>query len=363
MSFARDLRNKLEASLQPKLAKANPLRTFGFSSELLKLGLSEDELYAHVYATARILMKRMHPDLAAENHEIEAHQLRVSEAFGLLKSRELFGKWLRDFREEIDAENAEITILREGGRELQRVNATYRKIAAGAVAEAKVLRQGYEAATEAFQRYLLMRTLALRGGGVFSAEQSLAIRVMRFRLYEDCNKRRTTLCRRRGEELFPVKGIRRRDVESVPGAPASSELSIGFEALRQLLTTRVIHPVIGISFQEFTSSFGHYTEAVYYPTGERVILGSVLPAELKDHRPGTRVTSWVPYGALFPILRNEVYPGVVLVSDDVRRWFSRGPDTESQLKLLRGKLARIPRDKDRVHASDIVVEVRSSDPP
>ncbi|HXK39649.1 MAG TPA: hypothetical protein VJ837_02345 [Candidatus Paceibacterota bacterium] len=360
MSDARHLRKELEASLQPQLARANPLRTLGFSTELLKLGLSEDELYDHVYATARILMKRMHPDREG-NDEIQGQQRNVSEAFGLLKNRPLFGNWVRDFREGLDAGRSEVNILKQAADELRRSSEAYRGIAAKATSEARSLRQEHEVATEAFQRYLLMRRLVLRGGSVFSSEQTLAIQVMSFRLYEDRNKRRVTICRRHGEELFPLKGIRRRDVEGVPGAPSSPALAIGFEALRRLLAGQTSHPVVGIAFQELTTKFGHYTETIHHPGDERVILGSMSPAELNDRR--TRTTIWLPYRALPSILGNEIYPGVVLVSDNVLKWFSRGTGTESQLKILRGRLARIPRDKDHARASDIVVAVRSSDPP
>jgi hypothetical protein len=306
MSYARDLRDRLEASLQPKLAKANPLRTLGFSSELLKLGLSEDELYAHAYAVARILMGRVHPD-RAENGETESQQRRVSEAFDLLKNRPLFSNWLRDFREGLDDERAEITILKRATRDLQRDNATYRQIARDAVADSKELRQRYEVVASRLQRHLLMRAAALKAGNVFTAEQSLSLRVMHFSFYEDRSNRRVTHCRRRfGEELFPVKTIRRCELEALPGAPAAPAVAIGFKTLRELVAERITNPVVGINFRTIVSMFGHYTETVHYPTGERVILGSVVPADLGAFQI-TGANTMVPYGLLLPALSGEIY--------------------------------------------------------
>ncbi len=74
----------------------NPLRTIGFSSELLRLGLSEDELWGFAKKVARDLTAILHPD--ANNSDEREAAVEITTAFQSLKDRNTFLRSLREFK-------------------------------------------------------------------------------------------------------------------------------------------------------------------------------------------------------------------------------------------------------------------------
>jgi hypothetical protein len=360
MDYARGLRRQLEVSLQPKLTK-NPLHILGFSPELLKLGLSEDELYEYMYSTARLLFARMHPDRG--NEEIEEQQRRVSEAFSLLKDRQLFSIWLRDLRDEVSEERAEITRIRKAHRDLQEVATQHRKEAAQNAKTLQSVRRGLTTTTGRFRTYLLTRNYELREGRVFSVGQDLTITVLRFGFHweSECTLKMVRAHERRGERLFLAPTLSKSDLEKVPGAPDAQAVEIGFESLRRLLSGRSTKPVVAVNFQTLVSKGGRYEETTHYLKGSWSVVGSVLPSDLSQFPIGSEaINTKVPYDTLLPILSGEIYPGVLLVTDDVSRSVARGDSIELQLNSLRRRLVR---PDPGAFVTDIVVDVRSNDCP
>ena len=62
----------------------NPLEQIGFSPAILRIGLSEDQLYNYCLRSARTLLAEVHPDRMGEESE-EAR--RFSDAFNVLHNR------------------------------------------------------------------------------------------------------------------------------------------------------------------------------------------------------------------------------------------------------------------------------------
>jgi len=76
----------------------NPLTMIGLTPAILGLGLTEDELYEHCTRIARALFACVHPD---RHHGIQRPEaLHFSEAFALLKDREVFHATLREFQKQ-----------------------------------------------------------------------------------------------------------------------------------------------------------------------------------------------------------------------------------------------------------------------
>jgi hypothetical protein len=106
----------------------NPLTMIGLTPAILGLGLTQDELYEYCTRTARALFACVHPDRLHGTHRPEA--LHFSEAFDLLKDRQVFNAAITEFqgqRRHGSAHNThrskEEETLRLRFQELQRRNA------------------------------------------------------------------------------------------------------------------------------------------------------------------------------------------------------------------------------------------------
>jgi predicted DNA-binding transcriptional regulator AlpA len=74
----------------------NPLKMIGLTPAILGLGLSNDELYKYCQKMAQQLFVLVHPD--GHNGDQRPEVIRISDAFDLLKSRDIFNQALVDFR-------------------------------------------------------------------------------------------------------------------------------------------------------------------------------------------------------------------------------------------------------------------------
>ena len=74
----------------------NPLTMIGLTPAILGLGLTQDELYEYCTRIARTLFACVHPDRHNGTQRPEA--LRFSEAFALLKDRQVFTRRSKSFR-------------------------------------------------------------------------------------------------------------------------------------------------------------------------------------------------------------------------------------------------------------------------
>src|SRR5215475_16172602 len=74
----------------------NPLTMIGLTPTILDLGLTYEELYEYCTRIARALFACVHPDRHHGTQRPEA--LHFSEAFALLKDREVFHAALREFQ-------------------------------------------------------------------------------------------------------------------------------------------------------------------------------------------------------------------------------------------------------------------------
>jgi hypothetical protein len=106
----------------------NPLTMIGLTPAILGLGLTQDELYEYCTRTARTLFACVHPDRHHGTQRPEA--LHFSEAFDLLKDRQVFNAALKEFQGQRRHGSAHTTrrsteeeTLRLRFQELQRRNA------------------------------------------------------------------------------------------------------------------------------------------------------------------------------------------------------------------------------------------------
>jgi len=74
----------------------NPLTMIGLTPAILSLGLTQDELYEYCTRIARALFACVHPDRHHGTQRPEA--LRFSEAFDLLKDRQVFHAAITEFQ-------------------------------------------------------------------------------------------------------------------------------------------------------------------------------------------------------------------------------------------------------------------------
>ena len=106
----------------------NPLTMIGLTSAILGLGLTQDELYEYCIRAARALFACVHPDRHNGTQRPEA--LHFSEAFALLKDRQVFNAAIEEFQGQRRHGSAHTTrrskeeeTLRLRFQELQRRNA------------------------------------------------------------------------------------------------------------------------------------------------------------------------------------------------------------------------------------------------
>lgn len=106
----------------------NPLTMIGLTPAILGLGLTQDELYEYCTRIARALFACVHPDRHHGTQRPEA--LHFSEAFALLKDRQVFHTAIKEFQEQRRHGSAhsaprsrEEDTLRLRFQELQRRNA------------------------------------------------------------------------------------------------------------------------------------------------------------------------------------------------------------------------------------------------
>ena len=109
----------------------NPLTMIGLTPAILDLGLTDEELYAHCTRIARALFACVHPDRHHGTQRPEA--LHFSEAFALLKDRQVFHAAITEFQGQRRHRAASTThrsteedTLRLRFQELQRRNAVLR---------------------------------------------------------------------------------------------------------------------------------------------------------------------------------------------------------------------------------------------
>ncbi len=99
-----------------KGAQQNPLRTIGFSAQLLRLNLTEEELWKYAKQAAKQLVAIIHPD-QADSEEREA-SIAMRDAFEALKDFSAFQEALAELRkehsEERSQENAKKRAVRQG---------------------------------------------------------------------------------------------------------------------------------------------------------------------------------------------------------------------------------------------------------
>jgi hypothetical protein len=74
----------------------NPLTMIGLTPAILGLGLTQEELYEYCIRTARALLAYVHPDRHHGTQRPAA--LRFSEAFALLKDRQVFHTAIKEFQ-------------------------------------------------------------------------------------------------------------------------------------------------------------------------------------------------------------------------------------------------------------------------
>lgn len=74
----------------------NPLTMIGLTPAILGLGLTPDELYEYCTRIARALFACIHPDRHNGTQRPEA--LHCSEAFALLKDRQVFNEAIQEFQ-------------------------------------------------------------------------------------------------------------------------------------------------------------------------------------------------------------------------------------------------------------------------
>ncbi|HEY4515256.1 MAG TPA: hypothetical protein VJJ22_03840 [Candidatus Paceibacterota bacterium] len=91
MSLGDVLRRKLTAQKWSE----NPLQVIGLSTEILRLGLSDDDFYHLARRQARDVFAKFHPDRSGVDSEIGR---RFGEAFDLIKDRDTFDVALVEFR-------------------------------------------------------------------------------------------------------------------------------------------------------------------------------------------------------------------------------------------------------------------------
>ncbi len=106
----------------------NPLTMIGLTPAILSLGLTHEELYEYCTRIARALFACVHPDRHHGTQRPEA--LRFSEAFDLLKDRQVFHEAITEFQGQRRQGSAQTTrrsheeaTLRLRFQELQRRNA------------------------------------------------------------------------------------------------------------------------------------------------------------------------------------------------------------------------------------------------
>ena len=106
----------------------NPLTMIGLTFAILGLGLTHDELYEYCTRIARSLFACVHPDRHNGTQRPEA--LHFSEAFDLLKDRQVFQAAIAEFQEQRRHGSAHTTHRRQAEetlrlrfQELQRRNA------------------------------------------------------------------------------------------------------------------------------------------------------------------------------------------------------------------------------------------------
>jgi hypothetical protein len=106
----------------------NPLTMIGLTPAILGLGLTQDELYEYCTRTARALFACVHPDRHHGPQRPEV--LHFSEAFDLLKDRQVFNEAIKEFQGQrrhgaayTPRRGTEEEALRLRFRELQRRNA------------------------------------------------------------------------------------------------------------------------------------------------------------------------------------------------------------------------------------------------
>ena len=106
----------------------NPLTMIGLTPAILGLGLTQDELYEYCTRAARVLLACVHPDRHHGTQRPEA--LHFSEAFALLKDRQVFNAAIAEFQGQRRHGSAHTThrskeeeTLRLRFQELQRRNA------------------------------------------------------------------------------------------------------------------------------------------------------------------------------------------------------------------------------------------------
>ena len=106
----------------------NPLTMIGLTPAILGLGLTQDELYEYCTRTARALFACVHPDRHHGPQRPEV--LHFSEAFDLLKDRQVFNAAIKEFQGQRRHGSARTThqgteeeTLRLRFQELQRRNA------------------------------------------------------------------------------------------------------------------------------------------------------------------------------------------------------------------------------------------------
>jgi len=106
----------------------NPLTMIGLTPAILGLGLTQDELYEYCTRAARALFACVHPDRHHGPQRPEV--LHFSEAFDLLKDRQVFNEAIKEFQGQrrhgaayTTHRGTEEETLRLRFRELQRRNA------------------------------------------------------------------------------------------------------------------------------------------------------------------------------------------------------------------------------------------------
>lgn len=98
----------------------NPLEQIGFSPAILRLGLSEDQLYDYCRRSARTLLAQVHPDRVGKESE---EAIKFSAALNSLNDRGAFRQAMIEFREARSYERAEERTLHQQIRVLAKQNA------------------------------------------------------------------------------------------------------------------------------------------------------------------------------------------------------------------------------------------------
>ncbi|TSC62172.1 MAG: hypothetical protein Greene041614_647, partial [Parcubacteria group bacterium Greene0416_14] len=95
-TYARQLVQRFRDGVN---VKENPLEIIRFSPDILKLGLTNDELFDYCRRSARFLLAKKHPDSSPGEGVASAIALRYSDAFDQLSNREVFDRAITEFRE------------------------------------------------------------------------------------------------------------------------------------------------------------------------------------------------------------------------------------------------------------------------